>query len=497
MLVVCLKDYNTIMALGTSLRVPLRISCEQYAFLGSFKRKLSCTGSIRNVARLPDRLDAAIWWKRPSRRSICTSQLCRVRGSRLTRPSSQVDYDESDQIIDDYPDAAESPHFGIYRQQHANHDIPEGWPRGNRKLKNFVDEAADFVAIPREDDQTPGQIPQPQPRLRIQDQAKKVPRPKIDPRETSIVLFPGQGSQFVGMGEKLLKYPNVREIYGVASEILGYDLLKLCLEGPKEDLDRTVYCQTAVFVTSIAALEKLKVENFQAIQYCAATAGFSVGEYASLVFAGCLSFEECLKLVKARAEAMQMASEMSPGGMLSVQIDHDSQLQKAMELARRWSAERKNVRDPYCQIASYLFPEGRVIAGNNEALDFIEVNAKMFKIKPLKRLPVSGAFHTPLMTPAKDVFYQTLKDTTFKQPSITVYSNVTALSYGGQKASTSLLLKQISAPVKWEQILHSIYEREKDVLFPNTYEVGPGKQLGTILKRTNLKAFASYKAIEV
>lgn len=114
-----------------------------------------------------------------------------------------------------------------------------------------------------------------------------------------------------------MKYPNVKEIYGVASEILGYDLLKLCLEGPKEDLDRTVYCQTAVFVTSIAALEKLKVENFQvpvisfpnlslhrmafisfpyllqAIQYCAATAGFSVGEYASLVFAGCLSFEEC------------------------------------------------------------------------------------------------------------------------------------------------------------------------------------------------------------
>ena len=88
----------------------------------------------------------------------------------------------------------------------------------------------------------------------------------MDPRETSVVLFPGQGSQFVGMGEKLLKYPNVKEIYGVANEILGYDLLNLCLNGPKEEQDRTVYCQTAVFVSSIAALEKLKEENFQ-VQY--------------------------------------------------------------------------------------------------------------------------------------------------------------------------------------------------------------------------------------
>ena len=121
----------------------------------------------------------------------------------------------------------------------------------------------------------------------------------------------------------------------------------------------------------------------------------------------------------------------------------------------------------------------------------------MFKVRPLRRLPVSGAFHTPLMTPAKDIFYQTLKDTKFKKPSITVYSNVTGLSYGGQKASTSLLLKQMSAPVKWEQILHSIYEREQGVPFPSTFEVGPGKQLGTILRRTNAKAFATYKAIEV
>lgn len=116
-------------------------------------------------------------------------------------------------------------------------------------------------------------------------------RPKCDPKDTSIILFPGQGTQFVGMGKNLMKYPVAREMYETASEILGYDLFKMCTEGPMEKLSQTVYCQPAVMVTSLAAVERLKEEQPQAINNCIATAGFSVGEISALVFAGSFSFE--------------------------------------------------------------------------------------------------------------------------------------------------------------------------------------------------------------
>lgn len=116
-------------------------------------------------------------------------------------------------------------------------------------------------------------------------------RPKRDPLETSIILFPGQGTQYVGMGKDLLKYPVAKEMFESASSILGYDLLKLCTQGPIEKLNETVYCQPAVVVTSLAAIERLKEEKPEAINNCIATAGFSVGEITALVFAGAFSFE--------------------------------------------------------------------------------------------------------------------------------------------------------------------------------------------------------------
>lgn len=116
-------------------------------------------------------------------------------------------------------------------------------------------------------------------------------RPKRDPRETSIILFPGQGTQYIGMGKDLMKYQVVKEMFEAASSILGYDLFKICTEGPIEKLNQTVYCQPAVVVTSLAAIEQLKEKNPEAINNCIATAGFSVGEISALVFAGAFSFE--------------------------------------------------------------------------------------------------------------------------------------------------------------------------------------------------------------
>lgn len=118
-----------------------------------------------------------------------------------------------------------------------------------------------------------------------------VERFKQDPRETSIVLFPGQGSQYVGMGKELLKFPMTKDLFELASYILKYDLLKLCLEGPKEKLDQTMYCQPAIMVCSLAAIERLKEERPNAIDNCTGTAGFSLGEITALVFAGALGFE--------------------------------------------------------------------------------------------------------------------------------------------------------------------------------------------------------------
>lgn len=123
-----------------------------------------------------------------------------------------------------------------------------------------------------------------------QSQSMKSLRPKVDPSETSIILFPGQGSQYVGMGKELLKFPAACDIFEAANSILKYDLLKLMLKGPKQQLDQTKYCQPAVVVCSLAALEKLKEERPSAIEKCMATAGFSVGEITALTFAGVFKF---------------------------------------------------------------------------------------------------------------------------------------------------------------------------------------------------------------
>jgi [acyl-carrier-protein] S-malonyltransferase len=132
-----------------------------------------------------------------------------------------------------------------------------------------------------------------------------------------------------------------------------------------------------------------------------------------------------------------------------------------------------------------------------QALDFIEANAKQFKIRPLKRLAVSGAFHTPLMLQATEEFFGHLSSVTFKAPSIKIHSNVSGTAYYSASSIPKLLLRQINNPVKWEQTVHCLYERKQGTDFPQTFEVGPGRQLGAILRRNNAKAFANYTAIDV
>lgn len=316
------------------------------------------------------------------------------------------------------------------------------------------------------------------------------------PGDTSVLLFPGQGSQFVGMGRGLLKYGAVQEMFSAAHKILGYDLLSLCLNGPEEDLMKTVHCQPAVFVTSLAAVEKLNHINPAAIENCVATAGFSVGEFAALVFAGSMDFAEALYAVKVRAEAMQAASERVPSGMLTVVGRPQAKYSHACLLARQ-HCESQGITNPVCMVANYLFPDARVIAGHEQALDFLQRNSRQLHFLRTRRLPVSGAFHTPLMEPAADALREALKSLTLRPPAISVHSNVSGKRYRSERYMRRVLLKQLVSPVKWEQLLHELYQRPEGTDFPHTYELGPGRQLGATLQKCNMKAYRKYMHVEV
>lgn len=161
-------------------------------------------------------------------------------------------------------------------------------------LKKMLNDAVSFDDInPQQIDQQWATLPYMEgTNIRKQGDSFKTSQSKQDPRETSIILFPGQGSQYVGMGKDLLKFPMAKDLFELASYILGYDLLKLCLNGPKEKLDQTKYSQPAILVTSLAAVERLKEERPNAIDNCVATAGFSLGELTALIFAGAIGFEK-------------------------------------------------------------------------------------------------------------------------------------------------------------------------------------------------------------
>ncbi|KAM3858970.1 malonyl-CoA-acyl carrier protein transacylase, mitochondrial-like [Diretmus argenteus] len=336
----------------------------------------------------------------------------------------------------------------------------------------------------------------PVPPLPDDEPAAEERKPKRDPADCSVLLFPGQGSQFVGMGRGLLKYPNVKEMFSVAQKILGYDLLSLCVDGPEAELTKTVHCQPAVFVTSLAAVERLNHENPAAIETCVGAAGFSVGEFSAMVFSGAMDFAEALYAVKVRAEAMQKASEVVPSGMLSV-FGRPQANYKYACLQAKEHCKSLGIQEPVCSVANYLFPDGRVIAGHQQALDFLQQNARRLQFVRTKPLPVSGAFHTELMQSAVEPLREVLRQVEVRRPEIAVYSNVDGKRYMHEGHARRQLVKQLVSPVKWEQSLHEIYERTQGKSFPHTYEVGPGKQLGATLQKCNRKAHKLYRNVAV
>jgi len=302
-------------------------------------------------------------------------------------------------------------------------------------------------------------------------------------------LFPGQGAQSVGMCQELVQTcPAAKELFDKASEMLGYDLLDRCLNGPKEVLDTTAVSQPAIFVASMAAVEKLKQDQGAAVVDEATVAmGLSLGEYSALCFAGALDFEDGVRITKARGEAMQAAADAVESSMVSV-IGLD--MEKTEELCKKASDDSgKKV-----QIANYLCKGNYTVSGAKEACaKLAEIAKPEFKARMAVPLAVAGAFHTEFMMPAVEPLKVALAAADIREPRIPVVSNVDGKAHTDPDDIRATLAKQVTAPVMWQQQMEAMVAGG----FEKGFECGPGKVIAGIVKRVDKAAAQAITNITV
>lgn len=277
------------------------------------------------------------------------------------------------------------------------------------------------------------------------------------------------------MGAQLAsELPAAKTLFDNAAEILGYDLLEICANGPEEKLNSTVHSQPALFVCSMAALEQLKATSPELIDKCDVTAGLSLGEYTALVFAGALDFESGLRLVQARGEAMQSASDAAPSGMVSILGMKREQVEQLCDEARG---------EDILQLANLLCPGNIVVSGDTVACERVGKLAEAAGAMKVIPLAVAGAFHTPLMKPAAELLSQALAKVEFKPSRIPVVSNVDAQPHTDPADFSELLMQQLTSPVLWENCMNHIIDGGVE----QCYEIGTGRVLRGLLKRINRK----------
>jgi [acyl-carrier-protein] S-malonyltransferase len=278
------------------------------------------------------------------------------------------------------------------------------------------------------------------------------------------------------MGRELAdSLPAARRLFERANEILGYDLAKLCFEGPAEELDSTVHSQPALFVTSLAALEKLREQSPEVVESCAGAAGLSLGEYTALAFADVLDFDSGLRLVQQRGQAMQAAADATPSGMVSILGLERDKVEALCDQARGGQI---------LQIANFLCPGNLAISGHQDACERAAQMAEGAGAMKAVPLAVAGAFHTPIMEPAVANLSAALASATLARPRIPVVSNVDAVPHDDPEEIRQLLVKQVVSPVRWEDSIRYLLAAGYD----RFYEVGPGRVLRGLLKRIDRKA---------
>jgi [acyl-carrier-protein] S-malonyltransferase len=278
-------------------------------------------------------------------------------------------------------------------------------------------------------------------------------------------LFPGQGSQYVGMGKDLYEqHPAARAMFEQADAIVGTSLTKICFEGPEEELKQTKNTQPAIFLHSVVLAKFYRGEK------AVMAAGHSLGEYSALVYAGALTFEEGLRLVRLRGELMQQAGVEQPGTMAAVVGLEASVIGEVCCTA--WEAG-------IVQAANFNSPGQIVISGSVSGVRKAMELAKARGAKIVKELPVSGAFHSPLMESAKRGLQAALEKATIRDASIPVYANVTAKPVTKADEIRRLLDEQLTSPVRWDETISAMSSAGVSTFV----EIGPGKVLQGLVKR--------------
>lgn len=285
-------------------------------------------------------------------------------------------------------------------------------------------------------------------------------------------LFPGQGSQVVGMGKALADAsPAARAAFEEADDALGYSLSALCFEGPEEALRRTQNTQPALLTTSVAALRALEERAGRAV-VPAALAGHSLGEWSALVAAGAMRFFDAVRLVRERGRLMQQAVPEGRGRMIAVMgIPADP----VRALCDAVSAETGQV----CAPANFNSPEQTVVSGTAEAVTALEPRLTAAGAKKVVALPVSAPFHCPLMQPAADGLAEALARTEIIAPGAPVYSNVEATPNRDPARVKPLLVEQVTAPVRWTEIVRAMVTHGETLAL----ELGSGKVLTGLARR--------------
>lgn len=279
------------------------------------------------------------------------------------------------------------------------------------------------------------------------------------------LVFPGQGSQFVGMGKDLYENrKDVKDLMKSANKILGFDILSIMFDGTPEDLKKTEITQPAIFIHSLAALKTVNTLGTEMV------AGHSLGEFSALVANGVLSFEDGLNLVSERAKAMQEACDINPSSMAAI-------LGLADEVVEEICQAVEDVVVP----ANYNCPGQLVISGETSAVEKACEELKKAGAKRALMLPVNGAFHSPLMKPAQDRLAKAIEETKFRNPTIPIYQNITTLPTSNADEIKNNLIQQLTGPVKWTQTIQNMIKNGATTFI----EVGPGNTLKGLIKKIN------------